>query len=68
MSRRHTNAELRQAVAWLEAAGWQINEDGTITRVQLQTKKLTHDPRAKNAEPRYHVVLDRGGGSHNQAQ
>ena len=60
MSRRHTNAEIRAGIAALEARGWSINADGTITRTQMQVKKITHDPRLKNAEPRYSVVLDRG--------
>ena len=60
MSRRHTNAEIRAGIDALESRGWSINADGTITRTQIQVKKITHDPRLKNAEPRYSVVLDRG--------
>ena len=56
MSRRHTNAEIRAGIAALEAHGWSINTDGTITRTQMQVKKITHDPRT-NTEPRYHVLL-----------
>ena len=52
MSRRHTNAEIRAGIAALEARGWSINADGTITRTQMQVKKITHDPRT-NAEPRH---------------
>ena len=58
MSRRHTNAEIRAAIDALERDGWTINEDGTITRTQLQTRRLRHGPRS-NAEPRYFVVLGR---------
>ena len=57
---RHTNAEIRAGIEWLESEGWTMNDDGTITRTRLRTKRLRHDPRAKNAEPRYFVVLDRG--------
>ena len=65
--RKHTNRECFLAIEWLESRGWSINADGTITRAQLQTKRLRHDRRARKAEPRYLVVLDRGA-SHNQAQ
>ena len=58
MSCRHTNSELRQAVDALEARGWTINADGTITRTQMQVKKITHDPRSKNAAPRYAYNID----------
>ena len=51
-NRRHTNADFRAAIDALEARGWTINEDGTITRTQMQVKKITHDPRT-NAEPRH---------------
>ena len=50
-NRRHTNAEIRAAIDALEARGWSINADGTITRTQA--RQLHHDPRAKNAAPRY---------------
>ncbi len=56
--RKHTNRECFLAIEWLESRGWSINADGTITRTQMQAKKITHDPRA-NAEPRYIVVLER---------
>ena len=49
---RHAISELRQAIEWLESEGWTINEDGTITRTQMQVKKITHDPRT-NAVPRH---------------
>ena len=52
-NRRHTNAEIRAAIDALEARGWSINADGTITRTQA--RQLHHDPRAKNAAPRYLV-------------
>ena len=52
MSRRHTNAEIRAGIDALESRGWSINADGTITRTQMQAKKITHDPRT-NAEPRH---------------
>ena len=59
-NRRHTQNEILTAIDAMEARGWTINEDGSITNAKLQTKRLRHDPRAKNAEPRYFVVLDRG--------
>ena len=36
--RRHTNARFQAAIEWLEANGWTINRDGTITRVRMQVK------------------------------
>ena len=58
--RKHTNADFRRAIATLESQGWSINTDGTITRTQVPVKNLVCDPRLKNTEPRYLVVLDRG--------
>ena len=57
INRRHTNAEIRAAIDALEARGWSINADGTITRTRIEVKKLFCDPRLKNAEPRYSVVF-----------
>ena len=57
MSRRHTNREIRAAIDALEARGWTINADGTITRTQMQVKRLRYDARTKNAEPRCFVRL-----------
>ena len=53
--RRHTSREVSAGVAALERDGWSINEDGTITRAQLQAKRLRYDPRARKAAPRYLV-------------
>ena len=52
-NRRHTNAEIRAAIDALEARGWSINDDGTITRTEA--RQLRHDPWSKNAELRYLV-------------
>ena len=49
---RRTNAEIREGIEWLEARGWSINADGTITRVRRQVKKIICDPRS-NTEPRH---------------
>ena len=54
---RHTNAHFQAAIEWLEANGWTINRDGTITRVKTETKKEIRDPRLVNAAPRHVVTL-----------
>ena len=35
---RHTNAHFQAAIEWLEANGWTINRDGSITRVRIEVK------------------------------
>ena len=57
-SRRHTNSEIRAAIDALETRGWTINAAGSVTKALLRTKRLRHDPRVKNAEPRYAYDLD----------
>ena len=54
---RHTNAEIQAGIESLEADGWTINRDGTITRVKTETKKEIRDPRLVNAAPRHVVTL-----------
>ena len=41
MNRRHTSHDYRAAIASLESSGWSISTDGSITRVRIQTKKIT---------------------------
>ena len=59
-SRRHTQNEILTAIDAMEARGWTINGDGTITNAKLQTKRMRYDSRARKAEPRYAVVLPGG--------
>ena len=64
-NRRHTYADFRAAIDALEARGWSINADGTITRTQMQVKKITHDPRTNAVPPSYllagqEVILNQG--------
>ena len=56
-NQRHTNAEIQAGIESLEADGWTINRDGTITRVKTETKKEIRDPRLVNAAPRHVVTL-----------
>ena len=44
----------------MEARGWTINADGTITNAKLQVKRVRCDSRLKNAEPRYATMLPNG--------
>ena len=56
---RPTNAHFRAAIDWLEANGWTINRDGTITRVKAETLPLIYDRGAMHKEPRYRILLNR---------
>ena len=59
-SRRHTQNEILTAIDFMEARGWTINADGTITNAKLQVKRVRCDSRLKNAEPRYATMLPNG--------
>ena len=59
-NQRHTNAEIQDGIESLEADGWTINRDGTITRVKTETKKEIRDPRVPRGQPRYVIALPAG--------
>ena len=59
-NRRHTQNEILTAIDSMEARGWTINEDGTITNAKLPVKRVRCDSRLKNAEPRYATMLPNG--------
>ena len=54
----HTNAHFQAAIESLEANGWTINRDGTITRVKVETLLPMYDRGAMHKEPRYRILLN----------